>query len=374
MSCSMSAAARAASVPRILMLFALLRTTASAPKYASVDLRRGLDRLVEAPYASAFPRPPAAWNVSSSRFVLADGKKGPPPKLDELPEGLAEQFTMHGKAQLESYMVDDTGPQADGTHYSYTRQQIEQMVKRAKKFRADLAGESKGESARAADAARRALRKDAVVFDALVDCDCLEGASVAVVGSVEPWWEAVAIAFGARKVVTVEHNKISLTHPNLEAEAKTPEAWAADDTAIDVVLSITSIDHDGLGRYGDAIAPDADLWAMWLARSKRPRRLVLTLPIGPDVVAWNLMRRYGRARLPLLLRGWKVVNKFGWDSAKAVAAGPYYRPYEPALLLEPAAEAGTLGDNDELKSELFGAAAEEEEEPVIIDGGARDEL
>jgi hypothetical protein len=28
----------------------------------------------------------------------------------------------------------------------------------------------------------------------------------------------------------------------------------------------------------------------------------LTVPVGPDVVAWNLLRRYGRARLPLLLQ------------------------------------------------------------------------
>ena len=26
------------------------------------------------------------------------------------------------------------------------------------------------------------------------------------------------------------------------------------------------------------------------------------MPVGPDVVAWNLLRRYGRARLPLLLQ------------------------------------------------------------------------
>ena len=30
----------------------------------------------------------------------------------------------------------------------------------------------------------------------------------------------------------------------------------------DVVLSISSVEHDGLGRYGDALDPDADLHAM----------------------------------------------------------------------------------------------------------------
>ena len=38
--------------------------------------------------------------------------------------------------------------------------------------------------------------------------------------------------------------------------------------------------------------------------------LLLTVPIGPDVVVWNLHRRYGVARLPHLLWGWDTVQVY----------------------------------------------------------------
>jgi hypothetical protein len=65
-----------------------------------------------------------------------------------------------------------------------------------------------------------------------------------------------------------------------------------------VALSISSFDHDGLGRYGDPLGPDNDLRAMRAARCllRRQGVLLLTLPVGPDAVVWNLHRRYGALR------------------------------------------------------------------------------
>ena len=40
---------------------------------------------------------------------------------------------------------------------------------------------------------------------------------------------------------------------------------------------------------------------------KEGGKFILTVPIGPDMVVWNLQRRYGRTRLPLLLEGWEEV-------------------------------------------------------------------
>lgn len=61
--------------------------------------------------------------------------------------------------------------------------------------------------------------------------------------------------------------------------------------------------HPPPGRYGDPLNPDADLEAMAKARSilKPGGLLFLTVPVGPDVLVFNLHRRYGPARLPLLL-------------------------------------------------------------------------
>ncbi len=63
-------------------------------------------------------------------------------------------------------------------------------------------------------------------------------------------------------------------------------------------ISVSSFDHDGLGRYGDPIDPLGDIKAMRLARCiiKREGLLLLAVPIGEDVVAFNLHRRYGSIR------------------------------------------------------------------------------
>ena len=52
-------------------------------------------------------------------------------------------------------------------------------------------------------------------------------------------------------------------------------------------------------------------------------RLFLTVPVGPDVIVWNLHRRYGVHRLPLMLAGWDEAGRVGWDERKLEAAADY---------------------------------------------------
>eukprot|EP00041_Stephanoeca_diplocostata_P017398 m.349306 g.349306 ORF g.349306 m.349306 type:complete len:176 (-) comp20687_c0_seq12:502-1029(-) len=103
----------------------------------------------------------------------------------------------------------------------------------------------------------------------------------------------------------------------------------------DVAFSISSFDHDGLGRYGDPINPYGDIEAMRIARCllKPGSLLFLTIPVGPDAVVWNLHRRYGAVRLPHMLYGWEVVDVVGWSWAKLSAAADWRRSYEPVFVL-----------------------------------------
>lgn len=69
-------------------------------------------------------------------------------------------------------------------------------------------------------------------------------------------------------------------------------------------------------------------------RSLRPGGvLLLTVPVGPDILVWNLHRRYGRLRLPLLLQGWEEVARFGWEEDRLSAPASSRRSYEPFFLL-----------------------------------------
>lgn len=65
-----------------------------------------------------------------------------------------------------------------------------------------------------------------------------------------------------------------------------------------------------------------------------PATASLPCHAGPDVVVWNLHRRYGAIRLPLLLRGWSQVGVVGWREELLTAEASWLKTYEPVLVLE----------------------------------------
>ena len=100
---------------------------------------------------------------------------------------------------------------------------------------------------------------------------------------------------------------------------------------------MSSLDHDGLGRYGDPLCPDGDLLSIDKIREELLTPggvLILSVPVGPDLLAWNLHRRYGPIRLPLLLDGWDVVDKIGWKEEKMTKSVENKKSYEPIFILK----------------------------------------
>lgn len=63
--------------------------------------------------------------------------------------------------------------------------------------------------------------------------------------------------------------------------------------------------------------------------------LFLTVPVGPDVLVWNLHRRYGNMRLPKLLCGWEQVDNVGWSETLFSSPAPFSLQYEPVFVLRP---------------------------------------
>eukprot|EP01012_Entosiphon_sulcatum_P008984 TRINITY_DN14953_c0_g1_i2.p1 TRINITY_DN14953_c0_g1~~TRINITY_DN14953_c0_g1_i2.p1 ORF type:complete len:172 (+),score=14.68 TRINITY_DN14953_c0_g1_i2:467-982(+) len=161
--------------------------------------------------------------------------------------------------------------------------------------------------------------------------------NVLVFGSTEPWYEALALAAGAHTVTTVEYNRLVYEHPAITTVM--PFEFEIPPGGFDAALSVSSFDHDGLGRYGDPISPDADVRAMRIAScALRPGgMLYVSVPVGPDAVVWNLHRRYGPARLPCFLQGWDVVEAIGWDEKRLSQPGDVRQSYEPFFVLRSAA-------------------------------------
>jgi len=145
----------------------------------------------------------------------------------------------------------------------------------------------------------------------------LEGKTALVIGSEHPWLEACLLEAAVFLVVTVEYAAITSTHP--QVSTVTPEEararWLDGSLpAFDAVVSFSSVEHTGLGRYGDALNPWGDIQQIgraWCA-TKPGGVMLLGVPIGPvDKVWWNAHRHYNQASLPHLTANWRQV----WQGA-----------------------------------------------------------
>ena len=152
------------------------------------------------------------------------------------------------------------------------------------------------------------------------------GSRVLIIGTEFPWLEAICLMLGAKEIVTLEYGKIVSTHPKIKT--LTPPEFRREYLdgklgLFDTVASYSSVEHSGLGRYGDALNPWGDLLAV--ARSwcvTRPGgALVLSLPTGMDKVVMNAHRIYGRFRWPLVAANWKQVDSHLHDASELNNAG-----------------------------------------------------
>ena len=179
--------------------------------------------------------------------------------------------------------------------------------------------------------------------------------NVCILGSTEqgfgPWYESIVLNMGGIPIIT-DYNEVKY-------DSVRYKFWSIDTLQeniksgfkFDCILSISSVEHDGLGRYGDPINPDADLETMNLLRSYlKPYGLMfLTVPVGSDSIIFNHHRIYGTHRLPKLLDKWLVVDSFGYDDnllTRNVKGGwipigddriplfQWYPSYEPLFVLK----------------------------------------
>jgi hypothetical protein len=151
------------------------------------------------------------------------------------------------------------------------------------------------------------------------------------VGSVSGWYSAFALAYGAKKSNIIEYNRLISTDPRV-VPIRARE-FDRHPRQFDFATSISSFEHDGLGRYGDPINPNGDLETMKKMKKivKKNGLLFLSVPVGEDTIVWNLHRIYGRHRLPKLLSGWKLVDSFGFKDEDLVRGETNY--VQPVFVL-----------------------------------------
>eukprot|EP00747_Dinoflagellata_sp_TGD_P179459 gnl/TRDRNA2_/TRDRNA2_30290_c0_seq1.p1 gnl/TRDRNA2_/TRDRNA2_30290_c0~~gnl/TRDRNA2_/TRDRNA2_30290_c0_seq1.p1 ORF type:complete len:379 (+),score=44.05 gnl/TRDRNA2_/TRDRNA2_30290_c0_seq1:225-1361(+) len=256
---------------------------------------------------------------SQNVFLLrGHGQKKAPA---EIPAEWLDAFTTHGAVAVQTWYFDEQyldgdvtkerkGDPTNGQITNWSSALVEGMVAAART--SNLRGNYGLDET---NALRDALRHAPGITS---------GGRVLVIGSENPWVEACAIEAGAREVVTLEYGKINSAHPKVSAILPADYSKRYHDGTLepfDAIISFSSVEHSGLGRYGDALNPWGDM--LEIARAWCVTRdggnLVLGVPSSEvqtapnfdrtEAITWNAHRIYGPSRYPFLATNWKQLYK-----------------------------------------------------------------
>lgn len=135
------------------------------------------------------------------------------------------------------------------------------------------------------------------------------GETALVIGSVSPWLEAILLQAGSRNTVTLDIGKIQSEAEELRTV--TYNEWAENSSRVDVLASFSTVEHFGLGRYGDKPSRDADInWMREFAfPNLKPNGIqFLAVPVAESSFRCDAHRIYGPRRLQRLIKGWKLLE------------------------------------------------------------------
>jgi methyltransferase family protein len=143
-------------------------------------------------------------------------------------------------------------------------------------------------------------------FQALAELKA--GASILDVGAAESTF-ALSLASLGYEVTALDPRPVPTPHPRLRRVVGTVQDWDPG-TEFDAVVCISTLEHIGLGAYGEPIEPEgADHAALARMHDLLAAEgvLILTVPFG--VAAESATARiYDRHALDLLLQKWHVEN------------------------------------------------------------------
>jgi hypothetical protein len=214
-------------------------------------------------------------------------------KWDELDDETKNAFLMDDNVALFHWYINEL--ETDISHYS--EEMVNEYVKEISEGRFYYYG----------------ITNDWLIELLELDEYSIEGKTVVIMGSVRPQYEAIVLLYKG-KPTTIEYNKRTTDHPDLKIMSV--DEYDRNPIQFDCAISISSFEHDGLGRYGDPIDPDADLKIMQKMKKivKRDGLLFLSVPIGRDHLHFNAHRIYGQLRFPKLIENWELLDSRGFEN------------------------------------------------------------
>ncbi|MHC4638201.1 MAG: DUF268 domain-containing protein [Planctomycetota bacterium] len=216
-----------------------------------------------------------------------------PVKWDELSEDEQNKFTIDNSIKKLDWFIDNLTSSEENIFFS--KKVIDCFIDKALRGEENYYGKT-----------------DTFLYDCLSRCS-IRDKSVAVLGSQQPWYEAVCLAYGGIPT-TIEYASSNTDDDRLSL--MTVSEYNKNPIKFDMAFSISSFEHDGLGRYGDPIDADGDLKAMRNVREnvlKKDGLLFLSVPIGVDTIVWNAHRIYGKKRWPKLMEGFEMIYFSGFS-------------------------------------------------------------
>ncbi|CAI2353988.1 unnamed protein product [Caenorhabditis sp. 36 PRJEB53466] len=223
-----------------------------------------------------------------------------PPK--EIPDELLDQFLMYNYSAVKPWYFNEKFT-AVQTPRKWNR--VGEMMKDPKSF---LGYGKEGGSV------YNAMRKHR-----------LDGKRGVFIGSLTPWVEVIALFFGAAETLTVEYSPIEIqkeyqNRMSAILPAEFVENWKKYEGTFDFAASFSSIEHSGLGRFGDPIDPIGDLREMLKIKCllKPGGLLFLGFPLGTDSLQFNAHRIYGSVRLAMIFFGFEWIGTFSGDQYQPI--------------------------------------------------------
>jgi hypothetical protein len=230
--------------------------------------------------------------IFANAAVDAAAQVWPPPR--QVPATFTQDYTMGGKVQIEDWYF--ARKQADGAMtMTWTAPQLQELEAQ---LRAGTAPGSYG-------AEKTVTMRNFLATHA----DSIRGRHCVVLGSQRPWLEVLLLMNGAAHVTTIEY--ATIVSQDTRVSTMTPDKWKSGDQQYDCVASFSSVEHSGLGRYGDELNPFGDLQVMAkLGCSAKPgASFFIGVPYGRDSVVWNAHRIYGPVRAPQLFANLDVHDR-----------------------------------------------------------------
>lgn len=160
--------------------------------------------------------------------------------------------------------------------------------------------------------------------------------NVAVIGSETPWIEAILLNM-SNNVTTIEYNVPEGDFENIQLKCKDYfNHFEKNEEVYDAIITFSSIEHSGLGRYGDPLDPNGDIKTMNnIYNNLKENGLVIWgAPVGKDALSWNAHRVYGPIRLPLVFNKFKELNWYGHTKQNLFSQNLRRNSYQPVVVLQ----------------------------------------